>query len=81
MDSTIFFLRYDNSQIGIAARAIGDLEKIIKDQVKSHLRVSTPSDTLLLSRNRGGASRRLGFHCYNERSLTAKTALKMTAPS
>ena len=28
---TILFLRYDNHQIGIAARAIGDMEKIIKD--------------------------------------------------
>lgn len=29
---TILFLRYDNHQIGIAARAIGDMEKILKDK-------------------------------------------------
>ena len=31
--AAILFLRYDNSQIVIAAKTIGDMEKIVKDQV------------------------------------------------
>ena len=38
---TILFLRYDNHQIGIAARAIGDMEKIIKDKDSKILNLQT----------------------------------------